>query len=181
MTIDLRGSGTCAVKSLEAEGPKGCPSNARAGFGGGVGLLQLAHEIIPEPYTVDIFRGPDEGGRHVFLAYVLGLSPALVELVLKAREISAPKPYGIGFSIEVPPIPTLPGASNASVQSAFLTFGSTNLAYYKAVHGVRKLIHVRGVVTPRTCPRGGFPLEAKVEFADGTATTVRTAIPCPGR
>ncbi len=81
----------------------------------------------------------------------------------------------------MPPIPTLPGASDASIEHAFLTFGSANVAYYKTVHGKRRLLHVKGLIAPSSCPRGGFPLMGTFAFADGTTTSSRTTIPCPSR
>ena len=180
MEIDPRGAGTCIAAKLEADGPSGCPADSRVGFGGGTGLIELAREIIREPYTLDFFFGPTENGHLAILAYVQAFTPASFELVLVAKEFRAPKPYGIGFDIAVPPIPTLPEASDASVESAFLTFGARNVAYYGSVHGRRTLLHVRGVVTPKTCPRGGFPLKATVSFADGSSLTVTPTIPCPG-
>lgn len=181
LVIDTRGAGTCTAAKLQASGPSGCPADSRAGFGGGVGLIELAKEIIHETYTLDFFFGPSENGHLAVLAYVQAFTPASFELVLVAKEISGPKPYGLGFSIDVPPIPTLPEASNASVESAFLTFGATNVAYYKTVHGKKKLLHVRGVVVPKTCPRGGFPIKATVDFASGATLTVNPTISCPRR
>jgi hypothetical protein len=179
VAIDARGAGTCNARKLEEAGPTACPADSRAGFGGGMGLLELAKEIIREPFTVDIFFAPKENGRLVFLAYVEARSPAVVELVLKAKEITAPRPYGLGFVVEVPPIPTLPEASDASVENAFLTLGSTHVAYYRTVHGKRSLFHVRGVVIPKTCPRGGFQMEAIFDFADGSQLKTNPTIPCP--
>lgn len=179
VVIDARGAGTCPAAVLEASGPIACPANSRAGFGGGMGQFELAKEIIREPFTIDIFFAPREGGRLTFLVFVDARSPALVELVLKAREIAAPKPYGIGFSVDVPLIPTLPEASNASVESAFVTLGSTNVAYYKTVRGRRSLVHVRGVVIPKSCPRRGFATKAIIDFADGSTLTTNPIIPCP--
>jgi hypothetical protein len=179
LEIDSRGAGTCTAAKLEEVGPEGCPADSRVGFGGGVGLLELAKEVIHEPYTLDFFFGPRENGHLAILAYVQALSPAVVELVVVAKEIAAPKPYGIGFSVDVPPIPTLPEASDASVESAFLTFGAKNVAYYKTVHGKKTLLHVRGVVVPKTCPRGGFPLKATVSFADASTLTIDPTIACP--
>jgi hypothetical protein len=179
LEIDTRGAGTCTVAALEASGPSGCPADSRVGFGGGVGLIELAKEIIHEPYTLDFFFGPSENGHLAVLAYVQAFTPASFELVLVAKEFPAPKPYGLGFSIAVPPIPTLPEASDASVGSAFLTFGAMNVAYYKTIHGKKTLLHVRGVVVPKTCPHGGFPIKATVDFADGSALTVNPTISCP--
>lgn len=179
MELDVRGAGVCSVAALERAGPSACPADSRAGFGGGTGVIELAGELIHEPYTLDFFLGPRENGRNVVLAYVHAGSPAAFELVLAAHEIAAPKPYGIGFTVEVPPIATLPGASDASVESAFLTFGARGVAYYAVVHGHRRLEHVRGLVVPKRCPRGGFPLKGIVDFADGATTIATAVIPCP--
>lgn len=179
MVVDTRGAGTCIAARLEESGPSGCPADSRAGFGGGVALVELAREVIKEPFTLDFFFAPKEHGRLVLLAYVNAVTPVSVQLVLVARQIAAPKPYGLGFSVVVPPIPTLPEAPDASVESAFLTFGAKNVAYYKTIHGRRVLLHVKGVIVPKTCPHGGFPIEGKLDFADGTTTADTATIPCP--
>jgi hypothetical protein len=179
LAIDARGAGTCTQAKLTERGPSGCPPNSRAGFGGGVGLLELPKAIIRERYTLDFFFGPRQHGHLALLAYASAVSPVPVELVVVAREVHAPKPYGLGFSVEIPPISTLPGASLASVESAFATFGATNVAYYETVHGKRTLVHLRGMVVPKRCPRGGFPTEGTIDFADGTTLTVNPTIPCP--
>jgi hypothetical protein len=166
LAIDVRGAGTCVATKLEAGGPGACPADSRIGFGGGVGLI-------------DLFLGPRENGRLVVLAYVNAASPASLQIVVVAREVHAPKPYGLGFTFDIPPIPTLPGASNASIESAFLTVGDKNVAYYKQVHGKHKLLHVQGIVVPKTCPSGGFPIKATIDFADSTTLTATPTIPCP--
>jgi hypothetical protein len=181
LAIDARGAGTCTQARLTERGPSGCPANSRAGFGGGVGLLELPKAIVRERYTLDFFFGPSQHGRLTLLAYASAVAPIPVELVVVAREVRAPKPYGLGFSVEIPPISTLPGASLASVESAFATFGATNVAYYKTVHGKRTLVHLRGMIAPKSCPRGGFPTEGIIDFADGTTLTVNPTIPCPHR
>ena len=180
MRIDTRGASTCAAQELQQKGTNGCPVASRAGFGGGVALLQLGSEIIHEQFTIDIFLAPSQDGHLTFLAYLTATDPASIELVLTAKEIPAPKPYGFGFSVEVPPIPTIPGASDASIESAFFTFGATNVAYYETVRGKRKLVHIKGLIEPKSCPRGGFPLKTTVDFADSSTTTAATTIPCPG-
>jgi hypothetical protein len=181
VAIDARGAGTCSASKLTERGPSGCPANSRAGFGGGVGLLQLPKSVIRERYTLDFFFGPTEHRHLTLLAYASAVSPVAVELVVVAREVPAPKPYGLGFSVEVPPISALPGASLASVESAFATFGAANVAYYENVHGKRTLVHIRGMTVPKTCPRGGFPTEGIIAFADGASLTTNPTIPCPHR
>jgi hypothetical protein len=177
--IDLHGAGTCAPATLERRGPGGCPADSRAGFGGGVGVLELPKETIHAPYTLDFFFAPKERGRLRLLIYASALAPTGVQFVLVARQIPAPRPYGLGFSVEVPPISTLPGAADASIESAFVTVGAANVAYYESVRGRRRLVHLRGMVVPKRCPSGGFPAEGTVDFADGTTLTVNPTIPCP--
>jgi hypothetical protein len=179
MRIDARGAGTCTAAILKRTGPRGCPANSRAGFGGGVGVLALPSETIHAPYTLDFFFGPREDGRLRLLIYVGARDPVALEFVLVAKEVPAPKPYGLGFSVEVPPIVTFAGAPNASVESAFVSVGSPDVAYYEQVHGRRTLVHLKGLLVPRRCPAGGFPTEGKAFFADGTTITVNPTIPCP--
>ncbi len=179
--VDVQGVGICSPAKLEATlEPKVCPKSSKAGYGGGIGTLELAKEIIREPFTLDLFRGPNENGRPTLLIYVNAISPVSVQLVLKAAEIIGHKPYGPGFRFKVPLIPTLPGATDASVESSFLTIGAPNAAYYLKIHGKRRLFHVKGLIVPRKCPRGGFPFKTEIGFADSTMNTVTGTVPCPG-
>jgi hypothetical protein len=177
--IQAQGAGTCTEAVLERRGPAGCPADSRVGFGGGVAVLALPGQLVREPFTLDFFFAPPDHGRLRLLAYASGVSPVGASLVVVAKEIPAPRPYGLGFSVQVPPVLTIPGAEYASVESAFATIGASDVAYYKTVEGRRRLVHVKGLTVPRTCPFGGFPTRATVEFADGALFTVDPAIPCP--
>ncbi len=177
--VDAHGAGTCSETTLRLHGPQGCPATSRVGFGGGVGLIELPKQVIRERFTIDFFFAPREHGHLALLAYANAVAPVAVEITVIAKEVPAPKPYGLGFSVEIPPISTIPGATLASVESAFATFGSPNVAYYETVHGKRTLVHLKGMVVPKTCPRGGFPTEGTIDFADGSTLTVNPTIPCP--
>jgi hypothetical protein len=177
--VDARGTGTCSEATLRLRGPQGCPATSRVGFGGGVGLIELPKQVIRERFTIDFFFAPREHGHLALLAYANAVAPVAVEITVIAKEVPAPKPYGLGFSVEIPPITTIPGATLASVESAFATFGSPNVAYYETVHGKRTLVHLKGMVVPKTCPPGGFPTEGTIDFADGSTLTVNPTIPCP--
>jgi hypothetical protein len=179
MEVDPHGVDTCAAAALEQRGPVGCPADSRAGFGGGVGVLELPTETVHEPYTLDFFFAAKTRGHLQLLIYANAVAPESVELVLRARQVPAPKPYGLGFSVEVPPVSTFPGAPDASIESAFVTVGGPNVAYYETVAGRRQLVRVRGLVVPKRCPSGGFPTQGTVDFADGASLTVNSTIPCP--
>jgi len=179
LTIDMNGTGVCTRAALQTGGPSACPVDSRIGFGGGTGSLQLGAEVVHETYTVDLFLGSRESGHLELLAFLQASSPVNLELVMSAKQVSAPSPYGLGFALEVPPITTIPDASNASLESIFLTIGDSDIAYYRHVHGRYKLVHIRGIVVPKTCPSGGFPFEALVSFEDGSSLTSLGSIPCP--
>ncbi|HEY2282555.1 MAG TPA: hypothetical protein VGH60_03275 [Solirubrobacteraceae bacterium] len=183
LLVDVRGAGTCTATPamLEARGPSACPASSRIGLGNGVGLFEIAHEHIPGPLTIEFFLAPSEHGHLAVLIYVEAVTPASEQLAFVGHEARAPKPYGVGITFEIPIVTTLPGASLGWLQHVSLSFGASHVAYYKTIHGKRKLQHVRGLVTPKTCPRAGFPIEVQIGFADGTATSTSTTIPCPHR
>jgi hypothetical protein len=181
MSVDVHGARTCTVAAfqLQEAGPSACPTDSRIGFGSGTAKSQLGGQLLDAPFTLEFFLARSVGGHRTFLVYVNSNSPSSFDLGLVASEIRAPKPYGIGLTFAIPIVESLPGAGLGWVERALLTFGSSNVAYYRTVHGRRKLSHVKGIVSPRSCPRGGFPMEALVEYADATTSAAKTTIPCP--
>jgi|SRR5580692_4042073 hypothetical protein len=179
LEVHMRGIDTCEKIKLETEGPSGCPTDSRIGFGGGIGVVQFGKEFVKEPYTLDFFLAPTEHGHLVVLIYANAVSPVPVRLIVVGNEVSAPKPYGFGISVEVPPIYSLPGAANASMESNYVSIGSPNVAYYETVHGKRTLVHVKGLTAPKTCSGEGFPFAITLSFADGTTSTAGYTYPCP--
>jgi hypothetical protein len=179
VTLDLRGTGVCSEEALRRVGPSGCPANSRAGFGGGQGIYMLGKELIEEKYTLDFFLSDNRPGHVKLLIFLSGTTPVLVEVVLTATVIRGPSPYGLGFSVDVPEIKVLPEASNASAKTSFLTLGAHNVAYYRTVHGKRRLFHVRGIVLPRRCPSAGWPVASQFTFEDGSTVMATRKIACP--
>lgn len=181
MSVDTRGAGTCTaspVKLLEA-GPSACPADSRIGFGSGIGLFELAGEIIKGHYTLEFFLARAQAGHLAMLIYVNSTTPAAGQKVLIAREVNGPSPYGLGITFGVSESPTLPGALPGWEEHVSITLGAAHVAYYRTVHGKRRLFHVRGIVLPKRCPHGGFPIQSGVEFADGTSAIANTTVPCP--
>jgi hypothetical protein len=182
LSLELKGTGTCTEAILlGASGPEGCPRNSIAGFGGGQGALKLGTQIIEEPFTLDFFLGDNNPHHTVLLIYLNGVSPVSVQLVFSALVEKEPAPYGLGFHVNVPLIPTLPGASDASALSIHVTLGAPNVYYYTKVHGKRKRVHVKGLVLPKTCPKGGFKTNTIISFVDGYTSENPVSIPCPKR
>jgi hypothetical protein len=179
VTLDLRGSGVCNAEKLRDLGVKACPANSRAGFGGGQGIYELGREIVEEKYTLDFFLADNRPDHTTLLILLSGSNPVSIELVFTATVIHGPKPYGLGFSVDVPLIKVLPEASDASAKSAFLTLGAKDVAYYKTVHGKRRLLHVKGIILPKSCPHGGWPVASQFSFQDGSTVLAKRTVPCP--
>lgn len=180
LTLNLEGTGTCSEVELKRTlEPKVCPANSRAGFGGGEGIYEIAHTIVNEPFTVEFFLADNKPGHVKVLVFLNGSNPVSIQEIFTASVVQGPKPYGLGFSLNVPLIKVLPEASDASATSAHISLGAKNVAYYRKVHGKRKLFHVKGIVTPTTCPRGGWPVETQISFEDGSTVTAKHAIACP--
>ncbi len=179
LTLDLEGSATCARERLEQLGPRACPANSRAGTGGGEGAYEIAGELIREPYTLEFFLADNRPGHVSLLIFLKGSSPVSIEIVFGGTIITGPAPYGLGFSVDVPLIKVLPEASDASATTAFLRLGAKDVPYYRVVHGKRRLFHVRGIVLPKHCPRGGWPVASQFSFEDGSSVLAKRTIPCP--
>jgi hypothetical protein len=179
VTLNLEGTGICNAAKLENAGPSACPANSKAGFGGGEGAYEIAKEVVKEKFTLDFFLGDNRPGHVVLLIYLNGATPVSIQIVFTANVIQEPKPYGLGFSLNVPLIKVLPEASDASATSSFITLGAKNVAYFKKVHGKRKLLHVKGIITPKSCPRGGWPVATQFSFQDGSTVMAKHTIPCP--
>jgi hypothetical protein len=179
VTLNLVGTGTCSAAKLENVGPSACPKNSKAGFGGGEGIYEIAKEVVKEHFTLDFFLGNNHPGHVELLIYLDGSTPVSIQLVFTAKVIQERKPYGLGFSLNVPLIKVLPEASDASATSSFLTLGAENVVYYRTVHGKRTPFHVKGIITPKTCPRGGFPVASEFSFEDGSTVMAKSTIPCP--
>ncbi len=179
LTLNLEGSGTCVRERLEQLGPRGCPADSKAGVGGGEGVYELGGEVINENYTLEFFLADNKPGHVSLLILLHGRTPVSIEVIFNATVITGPPPYGLGFSVEVPLIKVLPEASDASAKTASLMLGAKGVTYYKKVHGKRKRFYVKGIILPKHCPRGGWPVASQFTFQDGSTVMAKRTIPCP--
>jgi len=179
VTLNLEGSGTCSEEALKQLGPSACPTDSKAGSGGGEGVYELSHEIITEPYTIEFFLSDNKPGQVALLVFLKGSSPVSIEIVFPATVIHGPPPYGLGFSVDVPLIKVLPEASDASAQTASLMLGAKGATYVKKVHGKKERLHVKGIILPTHCPKGGWPVASQFSFQDGSTVFAKRTIPCP--
>jgi hypothetical protein len=170
---------TCNPTILERDGPEGCPSQSQMGYGKGVVEIPFGPEILTETAQTTIFMAHVHDGHLGLLFYANGHSPVAAQIVFHGVVLPASSPFGGDLATTIPLVPTLPEAPNASVVQLRSTIGPLHLTYYERTRGRYRAYHPRGIVLPRTCPRGGFRFAASFAFENGSHTSARTTVPCP--
>jgi hypothetical protein len=170
---------TCTAETLQAAGAGGCPPDSRMGFGRAQAEVPFGPEIVKEPADVEVVRAPNQNRHTQLLFYADGASPISAQIVVPGELAAAPAPFGGAFDINVPLVPSLPGASDVALTRLSSTIGPLHLTYYEQVNGRRVAYQPSGILLPNRCPRGGFRFAAELNFADGSDARARTAVPCP--
>jgi hypothetical protein len=161
-----QGFATCAPSVIEQTGPSACPKKSAAGpQGSAYGVVSFGGERVGETVSVQPFFAP--GGE--VEAFVHGATPVSIEILAKARIVTASPPYGLEVIAEVPLIETVPGALDASFLHGRISVGD---AYKKG----KKTISY--ITLPKTCPRGGWPVKLQMSFLGGATAETSTKMPC---
>ncbi len=176
-TVSGLGITTCSQTRLEYLGPEDCPADSYMGHGGVLAEFAIGAEVLKEEVEIAIVRAPETKGHFALLFFASGGTPISAQVAIPA--LLLPAPHAGSIDIEVPPVPTLPGAPNAAVAALNATLGPRGLTYYERVRGRITSYHPTGILLPDQCPRGGFPFTASLTFEDGSHATARTAAPCP--
>lgn len=171
--VHSQGFATCPEATIKEKGPAACPKNSYASPQGEAnGYVSLGGDRVTEKVSVQGFFAP--GGGLEF--YVLGLEPVSIELISTGNVTSGGGGSGPVVTAEVPLIPSLPGALDATATQIKVKVGA---AYKKG----KKLISYATV--PKKCPKGGFPVRAELKFGEGESpagwvTSVASyKAPCP--
>jgi hypothetical protein len=134
---------------------------------------------LQETAITKVFMAHLHNGHLGLIFYASGEVPVDAQIVFHGLVLPAPSPYGGDLATTIPRVPTLPGAPNASVVRLSTTLGPAHLTYYERIHGKYIPYHPRGIVLPRSCPRGGFKFAARFTFEDATHAAAKTTVPCP--
>lgn len=81
--------------------------------------------------------------------------------------------------MELPVIPSVPGAPPVAIASMHVTLGPRGLTYFERVDGHTLGYTPRGILMPTRCPRGGFHFAATFSFLDGSHQQAGDVVPCP--
>jgi hypothetical protein len=166
----------CKLSELEDGGPAACPRGSLVGAGTGTGSARPIVDSVRAKLI--LFSGELEGGNPTILIYVrpeLGPSFVVRTVVSKERDGTYTS------TVEVPPIPTLPGQPNAAVTSTDIR---TRNVFVK--RRVREKIRGRRVTrtfklpfigAPKSC-KGTWRFEADFMFQSGETRNMHSAAPC---
>jgi hypothetical protein len=170
LSLDIPSLRVCSVARLEARGAGGCPRQSEVGTGKAVVEANLGAQRIVEDVTLRAFLGPPENLQPTFEILGQGYAPIGEQLVLGATALGDRPPYGEELVMSIPPIPTLPSESEASIVSFSLTIGA----------GKRPLPRdANSVLLPSRCPAGGFPFAAEFTYAGGATGSALATTVCP--
>jgi len=181
--IVLSGLGldVCSAPILEANGTGGCPTNSVMGGGWAVAEMRFGAQIVSERARISIARAPDEGGHIALLLYAVGPSPVDTQILSPAQLVPAEGPFGGQLNIQLPLVPSVPGAPDVAIVQMKTTIGPQGVLYEERAGGRTLTYTPKGILLPNVCPKGGFQFAAQFEFVDGTKQSARTAVPCPTR
>ena len=145
---------TCSAAQLQAQGR--CPSDSLMGYGSALVALFFGSELIEERGKITTWMAPVQNGAITMLFYAEAPTPVSAELIFTGQLLEAPAPFGGQIGIDVPLLPTLPGAPDASLLKMTATLGPMNVTYYAWFRGKKIPYHPNGLRLPEACPHGGF-------------------------
>jgi hypothetical protein len=173
------GLASCPLEALEASGPEGCPVNSRMGYGTALAEIPIGPSILREAASVTIFRTASENGHLALLFLAEGGNPVDADIAFTGLLLPAAAPFGGALGLDVPPIPSIPGAPDVALVQLHSTLGPEHLTYQERVHGRTVDYQPKGIPLPESCPRGGFRFAARFSFQDGTDSSAESTVPCP--
>lgn len=173
------GLAVCSSATLEAAGLSGCPADSIMGRGNALAELRFGPQLVTEKATISIARAPDQEGHIALLLYASGPSPVNTQILSPAQLLPAGPPFGGRLDMQLPVIPSVPGAPDVAIVSLRVSLGPQGLIYYEHTEGSTLAYTPKGILLPRTCPRGGFPFAATFSFLDGSHPVAQTIVPCP--
>jgi hypothetical protein len=173
------GLAVCSSATLEAAGTSGCPANSIMGRGSAVAELRFGPQLVSENASISIARAPDEEGHIALLLYASGPGPVNTQILSPAQLLPTGPPFGGRLNMQLPVIPSVPGAPDVAIVSLRVTLGPRGLTYYEQAEGNTLAYTPKGILLPITCPHGGFPFAATFSFLDGSHSVARAIVPCP--
>jgi hypothetical protein len=153
----------CSPNRLQARGVRGCPVSSIIGRGRAQGDARpIVNDLIDARITM--FNGPTRNGNPTIIIYAVPDLSGPITIVGELRRQPRSSDYGYVLSVDVPPIPTLPGQPNASVSF----FDATTID--RTVRRRGRTIHY--ITGPIVCSGTFFLLDGSFSYDGGITNTV---------
>jgi hypothetical protein len=178
VTSDL-GLETCTPSQLEREGLAGCPPDSLMGRGSAAAEVPFGAAFVTEQAPITLFSGPLLEGHPQLLFFASGEYPVLANIIFAATVLPAKAPFGGLLSTTPPLVPSVPEGPDVALVRLATTIGAKGITYYERVKGRTISFHPRGILLPKSCPRGGFAFAAHLTFQDATHASAGATVPCP--
>jgi hypothetical protein len=170
LSLDIPSLRSCSVAHLRARGSSGCPAQSEIGSGHALMEAHAGSLTITEDVALQIFLGPPHNLEPTFEILGQGYTPIDERMVFSGEVLPDHAPYGEELEMSIPPIPTIALEPDASIVTFSLTIGASNR---------RREPDANTVLSPSSCPAGGFPFAAEFTYSDGSVGNALATAKCP--
>ena len=170
---------TCEPAKLESEGFAGCPPDSLMGRGSAAAEVPFGAASVTENAPIRLFWGPLQNGHPQLLFFAEGEYPVLANIIFGALVLPAQAPFGGALNATLPLVPSVTDGPDVALVRLQTTIGAKGIVYTEHVKGKTINFRPRGIVLPKSCPRGGWLFAAHLSFQDSTHASAATSVPCP--
>jgi hypothetical protein len=158
--VNSNAFGVCTRKTLENQGPTGCPSSSK--LGGGTAVADALETKFNA--DVSVFNGPGTTSNRKLYVYARAIQTVVIILEGTLKRTSGK--YGWVLDLPVPQIPTVGEGNDASITSFSVKVG-----------GFGKN-HTPFIEAPTSCKGPGWPFFGSFSYTDGVSGSSSAIIPC---
>ncbi len=169
----------CLPAKLEHLGRAACPANSLMGHGSATTAVPFGSRFVIEHTGVTLFSGPVQGGDPQLLFVTVGEYPVIAEIIFSALVLPAGPRFGGLIETKLPLVPSVPEGPDVALLGLQTTIGPAGIVYHEDINGRIVNFRPRGILLPKSCPRGGFPFAVHLSFSDGANASADATVPCP--
>ncbi|MGO9839552.1 MAG: hypothetical protein ACLP1X_35695, partial [Polyangiaceae bacterium] len=81
---------------------------------------------------------------------------------------------------KLPLVPSVPEGPDVALLGLQTTIGPAGIVYHEDINGKTVNFRPRGILLPKSCPRGGFPFAVRLSFSNDSSAGANATVPCPG-
>lgn len=170
----------CLPERLELFGRAACPSNSLMGHGTATTAVPFGSRFVTERTSVTLFSGPVQNGDPQLLFVTIGEYPVIAEVIFSALVLPAGPRFGGLIETKLPLVPSVPYGPDVALLGLQTTIGPAGIVYHENINGRVVNFRPRGILLPKSCPRGGFPFAVHLSFSGGAHAGANATVPCPG-